>query len=128
MGQLDPVILASVSGRHSVVQYLHEHGASLEAKDSCGRTSLFLASAKGRIEVMLFLLSHGAVVDLTDSYGSTLLFAAVRNGHEMAIAYLLKLPGAYVQFEDGFGETCFGGLKRAGKPKSLRPLQDLLLL
>jgi ankyrin repeat protein len=75
----------------------------LEAKDNCGRTSLFLASAKGCIEVVQHLLSRGALVDTTDWYGSTSAFAAVRNGHEVVVASLFDFEGLDVQFEDGFG-------------------------
>ena len=85
------LIVASYSCHLKVVNFLCEHGASVEAADTCGRQSLFFVSIRDRTKVVQQLLSRGAVVDTKGRYGSIPFFAAVQHGHETAVSSLYDL-------------------------------------
>ena len=55
--QLTPLHIAYEFGHLSVVDYLTEKGADIEAKDWNGKTHLYLASENGKTKVAKFVLS-----------------------------------------------------------------------
>ena len=73
-----------------ICKILIEHGADIEARESCGRTALHLAVNFGAVEVGRFLLEHGAKVDAVDMTDKTPLFTALEEGNYDFCKLLLK--------------------------------------
>ena len=55
-----PLHFASLGGHRMVVQFLLEHGATVDAGDEYNETALYFALANGHLGVARLLLDHGA--------------------------------------------------------------------
>jgi ankyrin repeat protein len=93
-----PLHMASGSGHGkdgSVVRFLLEHGADVNARSRGGQTPLHDASYGGALEVVRLLLEHGANVKVKKKYGTsrTALQEAAEQGHD-EIVKLLREHGA----------------------------------
>ncbi|CAG8579394.1 8667_t:CDS:2, partial [Funneliformis mosseae] len=107
-----PIHVACINGNVSVVQYLIERGADVNAPrlshkfngteknratdqtvGTTGSTALHFAAANGCTQTVELLLKKGARVDVADKYGSTPLSVAMAKNHADVIE-LLKIYGA----------------------------------
>ncbi|WP_295391361.1 ankyrin repeat domain-containing protein [uncultured Thiodictyon sp.] len=141
-----PLHLAARAGQIAILRELADHGASLVALDSAGRTPLELALSHGKTQVaallvelgapldaqaMLvtlvragvsdrdsvdFLLRRGADLNRPDAAGQTPLHQAVMLGHLETLKRLIA-RGADVNRPDGTGRTPLA-LARALDPKA----------
>jgi ankyrin repeat protein len=66
-----PLHLAVNKNNKTLVQWLIEHGAYIDAKDKRGRTPLYIAVMNYNIEIIQLLLSRGARLDEKTCYGET---------------------------------------------------------
>jgi ankyrin repeat protein/predicted Ser/Thr protein kinase len=87
-----------------MVQILIDARASLEAKDSRGRTALHRAAAEGRTNVAGLLLNSGALANPKTLDGATPLAYAVEFG-KMPVVQLLIAHNAQVDLADASGTT-----------------------
>jgi ankyrin repeat protein len=67
------LIQAIRAGSKSVVIYLSDNGADVNARDEHGATPLMIAAGMGRMEMVKFLLDKGADVNARDKTGVTAL-------------------------------------------------------
>ena len=65
----------------SIVRFVLEHGADVNAQSKSGVTSLHTASSNGALEVVRLLLEHGADVEVKRNDGQTVLKAATDGGN-----------------------------------------------
>jgi hypothetical protein len=77
----------------SVLRFLLEHGADINAQNRIGHAPLNWASSIGRLEVVRLLLEHGANVEVKRNDGKTALQEAAGNGHDEVVE-LLREYGA----------------------------------
>ncbi|TGK12466.1 ankyrin repeat domain-containing protein [Leptospira fletcheri] len=91
-----PLHLAAHFGRTSLVAYLLDHGADLQARSkskfSFGNTPLHSAVAAGRDETVKLLIEKGADPNFSQEEGgyTPLHIAASRQGNSSIVAFLLK--------------------------------------
>jgi hypothetical protein len=92
---LEPVNLRSASAAGDLAQatLLLDQGASVDARDTLGRTPLLLAVAQNRIAVVRLLLARGADPNAADNAGLTPLQQA-KNKDLQDVAALLQRAGA----------------------------------
>ena len=105
-----PLILASLySDDHpdeslSVVEYLIEKGADVNAKNKYGYTSLHYATT---LEVAKTLVEHGSDIESVDNdYGYTPLIWHSYYGRVAIVKYLLSV-GANKEAKNKYGETAY---------------------
>ncbi|XP_072849430.2 uncharacterized protein LOC110078101 [Pogona vitticeps] len=91
------------------VRLLLENGASVNQRDTNGRTLLASAAHSGNHEVVALLLARRAKTELPDRHGQTPLTLAARQGHTKVLLCLLA-HGANVDRPDREGWT---GLRAA---------------
>ena len=94
---------AAWSESTSIVECLLKAGASIDAEDNAGRTSLHVASRQGTVRVVETLLKAGASIDARDDYGCTPLHFASSYGC-VEIAKTLK-AGALTDIRNDKGYT-----------------------
>ena len=76
---------AAALGKTNIVQILIANGATVNARDSNGRTPLMWASMQGQIEAVRVLLASGADVKATDAHGKTAAdIANIRKHNDIA--------------------------------------------
>jgi ankyrin repeat protein len=85
---------AASDGDEKEVSSLIAAGASVNAREEEGETSLMYAAAAGRTEMVLFLLERGAHIDAISDNGETALVRAV--GYTETVRALLE-KGANVE-------------------------------
>lgn len=105
---IDPstaLVAAAAAGHNTVVAAL-AHGAragsdpsvvcraSVERRDSEGKTAMHHAAIRGRASVVFPLADAGADVDARDSNGNAPLQLAIADGHVMTVAALLQRDAA----------------------------------
>ena len=73
---------AALYGRFSIVRFLLNRGAAINAVNKMNQTSLQLAVYYGHQEIVEFLLSKGADVNMRDTDGKSCLIAAREGQHE----------------------------------------------
>jgi len=107
-----PIHVACINDHVSVVQYLIERGADVNAPrlshkyngteksrstdqtvGTTGSTALHFAAANGCTQTVELLLKNGAIVDVADKYGSTPLSVAMAKNHADVVE-LLNTYGA----------------------------------
>ena len=71
------------------MRFLLDTGATIEANNEGGCTSLFWASHEGHTEVIKLLIARGAIVDACDNDGVTPLHRASQAGRALAVHELL---------------------------------------
>ena len=81
---------AANNGRLEAVQYLLQHGASVDVPNKIKFTALHYAARKGHAAVARELVLHGADPRLTDTYGWTPLQVAEGQGHGAAIGAAIE--------------------------------------
>lgn len=79
----------AVRGRTSVIRWLLENGAEIDAKDGLGRTPLICAVINQQAETIQLLLDKGADIAATFD-GNTVLMEAVMQNHEGIVLMLLE--------------------------------------
>jgi len=94
-GGMTELTVAARNGRLSVVSYLLDHGARVDAARVGGQTALHQAVAEGHLKVAELLLERGASVDAATTSGRTPLFEAAQKGYR-ELAKLLLSKGAEV--------------------------------
>ncbi|KAL7901866.1 ankyrin repeat protein [Trichoderma sp. SZMC 28014] len=109
----EAILLASRSGRTTIVNLLLIHGASATSRSKHGRFPLLVAAENGHEAVAKLLIDNGADVNASDGNGLTPLSWALRNGHE-AVAKLLIDNGADVNANDPNGFTPLAWASRNG--------------
>lgn len=90
---------AAYKGHTSVVQYLLEVGADVNAEDKEDWTPLHNAASEGHAEIIKILIADGAKVNAEDDYDRTPLHWAAMDGHTDAVIALVA-KGADVNAED----------------------------
>ncbi len=98
------LIRSALLGRVSDVERLIEAGASVEARDSWGRTPLMLAACCGHYDVMDLLIKRGASVEAQDEAGNTPLMHAVIGRDKKSVEFLLA-HDCSVNMKNNKGET-----------------------
>jgi ankyrin repeat protein len=86
--QLTPLVIAAYFGRSSIVQYLIQNGASLDAADKWGVVAVHRAVRSSRIDVLRLLLDAGAKYDHSENDNSTILHNAAEYADLQTIEYL----------------------------------------
>ncbi|KAE8370720.1 ankyrin repeat-containing domain protein [Aspergillus caelatus] len=79
-------------GYTTMLQFLLDHGAEIDATNFVGRTALYYAT-RGHTDSVSVFLEQGADTELTDEFGQTPLHIAVELGYE-AVARPLIREGA----------------------------------
>lgn len=80
---------AAAAGHVERIQDLLASGASVEARDTIGRTALILAASEGHVEAVKVLLEKGSDVNAANQYGATALQFAVTNSKAEVVAILI---------------------------------------
>lgn len=113
--QLDKKLLAAVKGNDCrEVQNLVSQGASLEAKDRNGRTSLYWASCNGYLGVVQCLIDKGANLETRDNNGNTPLHCAAWSGQLDIVKSLVDSRRAGVNIKNDDGWTPLHWASRTG--------------
>ncbi|CAG0902291.1 unnamed protein product [Cyprideis torosa] len=97
-----PLLLATLNGRHSVVEVLLAHGADPNITNRVEETSP-LHQAKSA-ETAELLIAKGAVVDAKDKSGETPLFFATGSGHHSVVEVLIA-NGAEPNIANRYGTS-----------------------
>ncbi|KAI9773977.1 MAG: Ankyrin-2 [Geoglossum umbratile] len=116
---------AMMNGGHvPVISSLIQHGDSLDAKDSVGKTALHYAASIGsRQSVVNFLLDNGANLETKDINIHTPLFVAAESQREDMMGFLLA-RGADVQTTNSGEQTM---LHRTVRNQAKISLMELLI-
>lgn len=85
-----PIFWAVKGGSIDVVEFLIEHGASVNDVKDDGSTSLYAAVKNGDLIMIKVLLKAGAVVEKEDGPDETPLVRAVRDGNAEIVKTLLE--------------------------------------
>lgn len=97
-------LLCSNDQSRSMVAFLVDHGANIEAQNCNGRTPLHKAVVDGRYDSVISLVEHGAEINSLDDRESTPLQIAVAMNDAMMVGILCKL-GAKSSWETiSYGE------------------------
>jgi ankyrin repeat protein len=103
---------------------LLDSGASPNAQDKMGNSTLHMAALNGNVEVVRLLLAHHAAVNVANKLGTTpMVSAAIRS--DAAIVRMLIDAGGDVNAADGTGSTAlmWAAYKESGDPT----IVDMLL-
>ncbi|CAG0902692.1 unnamed protein product [Cyprideis torosa] len=96
-----PLLLATLNGRHSVVEVLLAHGADPNITNKEETSPLHQAKLAETAEL---LIRKGAVVNAKDKHGKTPLFVATGSGHHSVVEVLLA-KGADLNIANHFGTS-----------------------
>lgn len=114
---------AAFNGHTPVVAYLLEHGATVDAKDTHGRTALLYASSGNYPETVGLLLREGADANVQGTAeGFTALMMAAAEGH-ISVVRILLFNGASVETVDGDGDTAGKFARENGHSEVLKLLE-----
>ena len=86
--------LAACLGHLPIMQWLHQHGGSLEEQDD-GKILLILAADRGDLPMIRWLCQQGADLTRLDSMGYNALGAAVNSGHLRLSQWLVGQGAEY---------------------------------
>ena len=81
---------AAADGQSEFVQMFLDAGASVDARDPSGNTSLMVAASNGQKRLVEMLLSTESAVNLVNQSGASALLAAARSGHRNIASTLLS--------------------------------------
>ena len=110
----------------TILSYLIEKNADIEARDSLGRTPLCNAIVSNSPTFARYLIRHGADADaLCDASNTlgTLLFEAVRQRREWAVEALLD-GGAHLRARDSTGRQALYYAVRRGQESMVKVFLD----
>jgi len=99
-----PLIDAARCGHLSIVEYLFEHGADINATNINGSTALMSVAISSDLTVVEYLVEHGADINATNNRGMTALLYASGSGTHSVVEYLVE-QGADVLGKDNEGLT-----------------------
>ncbi|XP_028413361.1 2-5A-dependent ribonuclease-like [Dendronephthya gigantea] len=107
-----------------MVEYLVEHGADINGKDTDGWTVLHSAVKKGALEIVKPLVEHGADVNGRDTkYGMTVLHYAIYKSSLEMVKYLVE-NGADIDCKNYNGWTVLHYAVTKGAPEKIRYLVE----
>lgn len=92
---ITPLMYAAKANNPAAMQYMLEHGASIDKGDYHGNTALMHAATNGSVECLRLLLEHGADVNAQNHDEQTALFHAAFCGQVECLRLLLA-AGAQV--------------------------------
>lgn len=114
---------AAERGCGSLAVTFLQAGASLEARDRFGNTSLLRAAAAGHPELTAYLIERGSKVDQRNLAGSTALMRAVKASRRKTAKVLLE-AGADADALNGEGVTPLAAAAFNGNRKLVKLLLD----
>jgi ankyrin repeat protein len=115
---------AAYNGHTPVVAYLLEQGATVDLKDSNGRTALLYASSGPFPETVGLLLRKGADVNVQGkTEGFTALMMAAAEG-QIEVVRVLLLNGASIDVIDRDGDTAKKFAREKGHTEVLKLLES----
>ena len=100
-----PLHLASGYGHESVVIFLLDSGADIDAREEDGETPLHYAAWRSRLEVGQLLIERGADIEIRNNWGRTPLLIVARETGNVDMAGVLIAAGAEVNLRDEGGES-----------------------
>ena len=104
-----PLHEAAQWGCGKVVEFLIDHGATIDAKDIRHRTPLHVAAERARTNVVKILLRRGADSSVIDAFGFTPLVAAARRFDNLGRKTVRTMLNGGVQY-DFHAAICLGDL------------------
>lgn len=118
---------ASLPNNLPLIQVLIDARASLEARDSRGRTALHRAAAEGRTNVVGLLLDSGAIANKKTKDGATPLYYAVQYG-KMPVLELLIARHVQLDLADATETTplMLASVGNGNLPNNLPMVEALL--
>ena len=113
--------------RLSVIRFLLQHGADVNARDDDGWSALIFASYLGNVPTMRLLMDDGANLEAKTTSGCcpghTPLLMAVSFGGDDAMLLLL-IRGANLEAKDNIGNTALIRAASSGETPMVRALLD----
>ncbi|MBA3916128.1 MAG: ankyrin repeat domain-containing protein [Acidobacteriales bacterium] len=104
-GGVSPIVVAARNGYLEIVQYLVEHGATIDQRDNVREKSALLAAAfKGHSDISAYLIEHGADVNAQAVNGWTPLHDAAFIGDFKTVKMLVD-HGARLDIKNQNGRT-----------------------
>jgi ankyrin repeat protein len=100
-----PLYVAAENGHTTMVRYLVERGANIEATCFGEEKPLHIAVEKNHIDVVRILTEHGANKEAADNGGWTVLIHASFHGKVLLAEYLLEQGCDVDRATDGSGMT-----------------------
>jgi len=98
-----PIHMAASTGQTEVVQLLLDHGASINARDSAGRTPLYCAATTVKPDVIEVLLENRADPNIRTISGNSVLHLSINEDHRCAGAKILLQHNANPNITDARG-------------------------
>ncbi|OUM65127.1 hypothetical protein PIROE2DRAFT_60234 [Piromyces sp. E2] len=92
-----PILTAVEEGTTEILQYLLEHGATINLKSKSGYSLVHLAVLMNKKEMVEVLLKKKTNIDITERYkdGSSLLMKAVNSNNTEIVQYLIDYASRY---------------------------------
>ncbi len=118
----NPLITEEKARNMSLVQFLIEQGADVNAATGSGQTALKTTVSHGDIEIAVLLLHHGAKLNAIDRLRGTALDVAAYSGRIDMVQLLLNV-GALSADE---GQTGYDGAIRRAKEWGYFAVADLI--
>ncbi|KAK7974466.1 hypothetical protein PG989_016314 [Apiospora arundinis] len=118
---LDSVSLATLYNHPDMVDFILDHGVSVEAKGPFG-TPLRTAALLNSESLVRLLLSRGADINAYEPFGDALQVAALK-GHTSILKLLID-EGAYVNQQCGFYGTALQAAAYHGREKAVEIILD----
>lgn len=116
-----PLMLASFSGQHEVVELLLKHGADVYSSDLGGNSALHWAAFSGHVECAQALVEQRADIDARSNFGWTPLLQATARRH-LEVVMLLINHGANLNLCASDGNTALHKAAALGYTEIIRPL------
>jgi ankyrin repeat protein len=97
--------VAAAYGHDSVVMFLLDSGADIDAREEDGETPLHYATWRSRLETGRLLIERGADIEIRNNWGRTPLLIVARETGNVDMAGMLIEAGAEVNLRDEGGES-----------------------
>jgi len=125
-GGWTPLMIAAAEGNEKIASVLIGSGASVDAKNKLGRTSLMFASNYGYYSIAKMLLENGANPDLipNDKDGWPSIIVASYKGYDDIVSLLLS-HGANKGLRDKNGKTALMWAENQGNTKVVKILKSI---